>query len=421
MCLAESELPKCDPVAMGGNSPNEKRKILAFNQHFLPGYRAGGPIRTLANMSDRLGSKFSFLIVTLDRDLGDSTAYTNIDPESWNRVRQAQVRYFAKRAVTVRTLHALIQEVAPDVIYLNSFFDPIFTRRILLLRWLGRISDIPVVLAPRGELSAGALDIKKAKKKLYLFLTRMLGLYRKLVWQASSEHEKADLQRLLPFIPESTIEVAKNLAPLRSGAGNLPRLRRQSEPLKVCFLARISAMKNLDYALLCLRSVKERVTFTIFGPRLDARYWASCEEIITSLPGNVTVTYNGDIPHDDVIEVLSRHDLFFLPTRGENYGHVIQEALAAGLPVLISDTTPWGGVVARGVGWELPLDRKMAFAQIIDEVAAWAPKRFEAVRYNALTYAAECAEDDDALNANKQLFIDTIARKSGDRSNVRCS
>ena len=64
-------------------------------------------------------------------------------------------------------------------------------------------------------------------------------------------------------------------------------------------------------------------------------------------------------------ESLAKNDLFFFPAHGENYGHVIAEAMAAGCPVLISDQTAWRNLEEKGAGWDLPLD---------------APGRFRAAR-----------------------------------------
>src|SRR3546814_5970605 len=80
-----------------------------------------------------------------------------------------------------------------------------------------------------------------------------------------------------------------------------------------------------------------------------------CEAAITALPSHVVAVYGGSIEPSDVVPALSRHDIFFLPTFGENYGHVIAEALEAGLRLLISDQTPWRGLAEAGVGHE---DRK---------------------------------------------------------------
>ena len=52
-----------------------KLKILTFIGWYLPGYRGGGPTRTLANMVDRLGDEFEFKIVTSDRDSKDTKSY----------------------------------------------------------------------------------------------------------------------------------------------------------------------------------------------------------------------------------------------------------------------------------------------------------------------------------------------------------
>ena len=83
------------------------------------------------------------------------------------------------------------------------------------------------------------------------------------------------------------------------------------------------------------------MTFDIFGPANDPAYWAECEQLISRLPAHVKVHYRELIPNVDVAATLAGYDLFLLPTRGENFGHAIFDALEVGLPVLISDQTPW--------------------------------------------------------------------------------
>jgi glycosyltransferase involved in cell wall biosynthesis len=46
-----------------------------------------------------------------------------------------------------------------------------------------------------------------------------------------------------------------------------------------------------------------------------------------------------------------------MPTLGENFGHIFLEALAAGCPLMISDRTPWLELEAKGIGWDLSLDK----------------------------------------------------------------
>lgn len=380
-----------------------KPKILVFNKYYLPGYRAGGPIRTIANMVDRLGDTLDFWVVTGDRDSGDVVPYPNIDLHDWNAQGGARVRYMAASNASLRTIQSIIEEVAPDYIYLNSFFDPFFTQRVLWLKRLGRIGRIPIVLAPRGEFSIGALQLKSLKKRAYMMISRLAGLYEKITWQASSAHEKADILKAIPFIPPASIKVAMNLAPAHKNDPDIS-LRGCGGPLRLCFLSRISAMKNLDFALSCLKSVKEEVDFAIYGPKRDASYWAECEAIIASLPKNISVTYMGEVEHRRVAEVLRGYDLFFLPTRGENYGHVIQEALSAGLPVLISDQTPWRDLEENGVGWVLPLESTAAFSKRIDEYASVGSAAREAASRRSREYALSKVGDSSVLQANLDLF-----------------
>lgn len=383
-------------------------KILVFTRFYLPGYRAGGPIRTLINMVDRLSDDFSFHIVTQDRDAGEREPYPEVVRDGWVAVGRAKVLYLDPAGVSLRRLIDLVAATSPDAIYLNSFFDPTFTQRILWARRLGRLGKTPVVLAPRGEFSAGALQLKKTKKLVFLRLSALAGLYRGLTWQASSELERADIQCHLRFVRTADIRIAMNLAPLEEPTDGAWSPRPEGEPLRVCFLSRISPKKNLDFALRVLAAVRAPVVFTVYGPKEVPPYWAQCERLIARLPANVRVDYGGSVHPDAVKRTMAQHDLFFFPTRGENYGHVIHEALHAGLPVLISDQTPWGAVAERGVGWAFSLDATIDFARTIDEVATWDAERLASVRTRATDYAREKAVSAEVLQANRAVFAAAV-------------
>ena len=63
--------------------------VLTINSHYLPGYRAGGPIRTLSNMVDPLGNELVFRIVTLDHDLGADESYRDVVQGEWGLLGKA--------------------------------------------------------------------------------------------------------------------------------------------------------------------------------------------------------------------------------------------------------------------------------------------------------------------------------------------
>lgn len=385
-----------------------KKNILVFNSYYLPGYKAGGPIRTLANMVDRLGGDFNFKVVTGDRDGGDDQPYPEIAIDTWTEVGNADVKYLNLSEISFENLKEIVTEANPDVIYLNSFFDSRLTQKVLLLRRLGKLANIPIILAPRGEFSEGALAIKKVKKQAYIALARLTGLYKNLTWQVSSEFEKKDIQRALPNVKDEDIHIAIDLAPAIDTELLSEVKSKTPGKLKAVFLSRISRMKNLDYALSILSKVKSQVEFTIYGPKEDPRYWEECEGLIKLLPNNIQVFWKGVLTPDQVNTALAEYELFFFPTRGENYGHVIHEALSSGLPVLISDQTPWQDLEKAKVGWVLPLNAPEQFAKQIDEAAKWGSNELTVVSQAARKYAAEKASNDLALDANRNLFLNAI-------------
>ena len=60
-----------------------KPVILILIDWFLPAYKAGGPVRSVANLIENLKNDFEFKIVTGDRDLGDTSPFKDVKTNSW--------------------------------------------------------------------------------------------------------------------------------------------------------------------------------------------------------------------------------------------------------------------------------------------------------------------------------------------------
>lgn len=385
-------------------------RILVLLSHYLPGFRAGGPLRSIAHLVDHLADEFDFHILTSDRDLGDGAAYAGVEADRWVPVGRAQVRYLPPARQGPLALARLIRQTPHDLLYLNSFFSPRFSIAPLVARRLGLIPARPTVLAPRGEFSAGALALKAAKKRAYLRASRAAGLLTDLRWQASTSFEAADIRAAMG--PDVAVAVACDLSEPNLGAppGHLPRTPGQK--LRVVFLSRVSPKKNLDFALAVLSTVRCGVDFVIYGPLEDADYARSCRALAESLPSHVTVRWAGPVHPDEVPAVFAANDLFFFPTRGENFGHVIAESLAAGTPVLLSDTTPWRGLAAAGVGDDLPLDAPAAFAVRIEAMAAEPAEAALARRARAAAFARRRQREDDNVADSRTLFLSALASRA---------
>ena len=135
--------------ADGSPPPTRRPRVLVTADHYLPGFRAGGPIRTLSNLVEQLGAEYEFWIVTRDRDLGDDAPYAGIVPGRWHPLDAARVYHAAPQDLAPAALARLLAATPADLLYLNSFFSPRMSILPLLLRRLGRIPQWPVVLAPR--------------------------------------------------------------------------------------------------------------------------------------------------------------------------------------------------------------------------------------------------------------------------------
>ena len=98
--------------------------ILALVNMYLPGYKAGGPIQSVANLTERLGEGFQIKIITTDRDYGDSKRYSSVRPGEWQEIGKARVLYVRPADCSMWNLRRIINRTEYDVLYLNSFFHP---------------------------------------------------------------------------------------------------------------------------------------------------------------------------------------------------------------------------------------------------------------------------------------------------------
>lgn len=384
-----------------------KLKILCFISYYYPGYKAGGPLRTIVNMVEQLSDEFEFWIVTRDRDLGDASPYENVLLNQWVDIDKAKVFYATPENLTFWNLLRLSRQTPCDVLYLNSFFDIDFTIKLLLGRKLGMFKKIPVIVAPRGEFSLGALLIKPLKKKIFMKAASWLGLYNGVVWQASTKFEKEDILKNVETDLKRVI-IAIDLPSKNSTAIIEQKNIKKNGSLKVVFLSRISPMKNLDYALKVLQNVQYPVCFDIYGPVEDLEYWSLCKELIKKMPNNVVVNYHGSVKPEEVSTIFSSQDLFFFPTRGENYGHVIAESLLVGTPVLLSDQTPWRNLEKDSLGLDLSLSDNNGFADAIEYYCNLKVEERVKLREKIQINAYERIFNAKDIEANKELFLFAI-------------
>lgn len=371
---------------------------------FLPGLSGGGPIRSIANLIKALSDSYDFKILTSSKNLEEATEAHSLDATRWHSISGADVRYLPPSEQNFLSVSSHILSISPDAIYLNALFPTPFTLPALFLNALGLLGDTRVIVAPRGQLYPGALRENWYIKQLFLLASRWLGAFRDVQWHATSEEE---VQQVTQYIGDDRrVSLAPNLGTEPSGE-QLPELSREFMPdgkLRVIFLSRIDPKKNLLAAIDILDSFAHKALLNVYGPVSDDAYWKRCRERMSNTGDQLDVDYGGVIPKDEVFKVFSKHDLFLFPTQGENFGHVIYESLAAGCPVMVSQSTPWRNLEEEGVGWDLSLDQDDTFRTALSKITSYNVDEWYGFRKRARQFALDQNRREDDIEKVAQLF-----------------
>jgi glycosyltransferase involved in cell wall biosynthesis len=372
----------------------KKPKILIFSDYYLPGYKSGGGMRTIVNMVDRLNHKYDFYIVTRDHDGRlDKSQYTSVKISEWNSVRNAQVYYLDKKEIKTSKLRELIIQLNPDTIYLNSFFATLAIF-VLILRKFKQIPFIPIILAPCGELSVGALKFRKLKKIVFMNYARLIGLYDDIIWKASTDLEREEIE--LSKGKRGKIETAADMPPkdIFTNFSIDRKVKKEVGSAKFVFVSRINPKKNLNWLFDLLKNVQGVLQLDIIGPIDEEKHWNDCLKILKKLPNNVKVNILGSIPHEEIPNKLTEYHYFILPTLGENFGHIFLEALASGCPLIISDRTPWLDLEKKQIGWAIPLENPEKWIQIINSCVDSDDNEYKSICHKAREFVTNWLEDE---------------------------
>lgn len=342
---------------------SDKRPILVLTSGFPPGVRGGGTIRSVHAALIAAANKYETMVITSAYDIGAARPL----PVPADRPVPAfgTTVVYTSRPRSIRLLAALwrSRRIHPRCVYLNSFFNPWFSILGVALWTLRFWGDATLLLAPRGEFGSGALGRHRFRKRLHMGIFRRLSLHRRVVWHVSSDQERQDLLDVWGPGVRVVVRPDDTLLPDTS----TPAPTSSDDHLRLAFMARIAEHKGLHIVLSALEKCSGPIDLDIFGPEEDGGYLNRCRAIIDRLPAEVRVRFRGVVDHQDVRGVLNEHDALVLPTKGENFCHVIGEALSVSCFVLATPWTPWSETLSSGGGivvgdrcveqWQTVLDR----------------------------------------------------------------
>jgi glycosyltransferase involved in cell wall biosynthesis len=378
---------------------NAKKNIIILCDWFLPGYLAGGPIQSIATLTAQLGNDINFRIITSDRDFQSGTAYPEVPANTWTRYEGRDVFYISPENMNPEFVLGLISKTPHECLYLNSLFSRLFTVYPLKWKQQGKLKS-DMVLAPRGMLGDGALGIKPIKKKIFLMVAKSFGWFKGITWQSTSAQESSEIRKRIG--KDAHILEVSNLP---KASGQEQAISKKAGELKLCFISRISEKKNLNFAIEVLKEINTaQIQFDVFGPIEDETYWSNCRENAKPLPTHITFHYKGSLKPENIGHTLGNYHALFLPTRNENYGHIIVEALQHGRPVILSDQTPWRELEKEKVGFDIPLSDKQDFIRAVTTLVETDQAGFDAITKACTAYISKALNVEAIKDKYKTMF-----------------
>lgn len=313
---------------------------------FDPAYKAGGPVISIVKLVENMSDIYDFYILTGSVDYGDTEELKGIEKDTWVNWRdKAQVYYISEKNKSRRKIFEILDESDANIYYIQGVFSPYFS--IYPLIWWHQAKHERAIVATRGMFHTTALNVKRFKKMMYLYSAKIMGWFHHVTFHSTNPEETFQLKKILGR--EATYAEASNfprILPFK------PELHEKKEnELKLLSVARISPEKNSLFLLDVMMHVSVPVSLTIVGNYGDEAYFEQFNKKLAQMPAHVKVEYIG---HKNINELQKNYDhnqVFILPTKGENYGHAIIEALSSGMPCIISKNTPWNGLEQAKAGF----------------------------------------------------------------------
>ncbi|MEZ4722067.1 MAG: glycosyltransferase family 4 protein [Flavobacteriales bacterium] len=369
-----------------------KPKILILTDWFVPGYKAGGPIKSVYNMVRLMCGEFDFRVLTRNTDWEDSIPY-ELEADKWLNESNFQVKYLSKKY-----LSAVFAEIrnAPEstTLFFNGVYSPVFNA-LPLIYLLTLNKKCSIIVSARGMLNANAIALKSEKKRILISVYRMLDIERKVLFHAASEAEQ---QAIKLVFSKAQIVLARNIPEPVSDHRTSFSTKNRNLFLSV---ARISPVKNTLFLIEQLGDL-ESLTLELIGSSDDESYFQLCKE--TTRKAKAEILFRGALSPSELTDWYSKAGYGIFPTTGENFGHAIIEALAHGTPVIISDQTPWNDVEKFGAGWVISLDDPERWKETIKLATEISDANYAQMSGRAMEYVRGKFDFDDIRKQYLNLF-----------------
>jgi glycosyltransferase involved in cell wall biosynthesis len=205
---------------------------------------------------------------------------------------------------------------------------------------------VPRIVSPRGMLSEWSLAHRGWKKRIAWRAYQRRDLESAAALHATSELEADEIRSAGLRGPIAIVPNGVDLPPLAE-----PRRVERDGARCFLFLSRIHPKKGLESLIEAWARVRPAGWELVIAGPDERGHRAAIEKRAKALGADAAIRFLGPISDTDKWELYRSADVFVLPTVSENFGVVVAEALASGVPVITTRAAPWSALAERRCGW----------------------------------------------------------------------
>jgi glycosyltransferase involved in cell wall biosynthesis len=350
-------------------------KVLQVTGAYPPATAYTGPPASLHRLcQEMIRQGASVRVATTD---ADRSRRSGITVNRWSEYEAVPVFYgrrFGPRGAFSPAFLRTVMSAAAEANLVHA--TAVYGWTLLAAAAAARRRGIPLVLSPRGSFAPEALAWHPWRKRAFGLAGGNAALRSVDAFHATTVEEEGHVLRLFPAAHVGRVPNGVDIPSDEA----LARLRGPGREEVVLFLGRLHSHKNPELLLRAFAAVARAhaaLVLLLVGPD-DEGIGGRLERLAADLGLAKRVRLLGRRDGEEKAALLARARVLVLPSKSENFGNVVAEALAHGTPVVTTTGTPWSEAAERGAGfWVEPTEAALAAA--LREAAALPPERLDAM------------------------------------------
>jgi glycosyltransferase involved in cell wall biosynthesis len=271
----------------------------------------------------------------------DIEIITQPSPNPVKIPKNENLKLVYKSIKALNTLGSNLKKVDVDLIHIQHIWNPY----VNVMAYWARKKNIPYIITPRGMLEPWILACNPWKKKLGMWLYQNTAIRKANHLHATAQMEADNIRKLGYKTPITNIPNGIDLSEIKT-------VKTNYGTKKMVFLSRIHPKKGIELLLEAWRTMDSKEwTLEIAGDG-DPSYVETLKKSASDLK---EVRFIGPQYGEAKWDCIRSADVMVLPTFSENFGIVVAEALAVGVPVLTTMGTPWEDLETHRCGWWIEL------------------------------------------------------------------